>query len=76
MKKSRRSRFPKISLRMSRHFIFILFMVVGVIFVWRGLWSLMDMYLLPGHPVLSNVVGIVIGLLILYLPDEDLKELI
>lgn len=51
-------------------------MVVGVIFVWRGLWSLMDMYLLPGYPVLSNVVGIVIGLLILYLPDEDLKELI
>ena len=67
---------PKLSLKMSKYFVFMLFMVVGVVFVWRGVWNLMEIYLLPNHPVLSSVVGIVIGLLILYLPDEDLKELI
>ncbi|MFH1218727.1 MAG: hypothetical protein V1679_02710 [Candidatus Peregrinibacteria bacterium] len=54
----------------------MLLVVTGVVFVWRGLWNLMDLYLFPDMPILSNILGILLGLLLLLLPDEDIKELV
>ncbi len=67
---------PKISLKLRDDFFTAIFVVTGVVFVWRGLWNLMDMYIFPDRPFLSNLVSIGIGLFLLYLPDEDIKELI
>ncbi len=67
---------PKISLKLSKHFFGAILVVVGVVCVWRGVWNLLDLYLFPGHPLLTNLVSISVGLLILYLPDKDLKELV
>ncbi len=54
----------------------MLLVVASVVMVWRGLWNLMDTYLFPGSPILSNIISIILGLFLLYLPDEDIKELI
>lgn len=50
--------------------------VVGIVLVWRGLWNLIDKYIFPDKPLLSNIVTILVGLFLLYLPDRDIKELV
>lgn len=52
---------------------------VGLVLIWRGVWYILDaldLYLWgdPSH-VGSAIGGVIVGVLILYLPDRDLKEL-
>jgi hypothetical protein len=58
------------------HFFGIILILCAVILVWRGVWNLLDTYFFPDYPLLSNVLGILVGLILLYFPDEDLKELL
>lgn len=48
---------------------------VGIIFVWRGVWVLTDIFLLPENYTLSAIVSILIGLGILYFRNFNLSEL-
>lgn len=55
-----------------------LFIVLGLVLIWRGLWYILDgidIYFFDGGHVGSAVVGIFIGFLMLYLPDRNLKEI-
>ena len=52
--------------------------VVGLVLVWRGIWHTLDgvdLLFFGGSHIWTGLGGIVIGLLILYLPDKDLKEI-
>ena len=49
--------------------------VVAVVLVWRMTWGLMDLYLFPNKPMLSYIVGGLIGLFILWIDDFKLSEL-
>ena len=52
--------------------------VVGVVLVWRGIWYVLDkadVYLFGGSHLWTAVGGIVAGLILLYVPDKDLKEI-
>ncbi len=52
--------------------------VVGVVLIWRGIWYVLDAFdkaIFGGSHTALAFGGIVLGLLILYLPDKDLKEL-
>ena len=52
--------------------------VVGIVLVWRGIWYVLDeldKWLFGGSHFWTSLVGIIIGLVILYLPDKDLKEI-
>ncbi|MCX6784724.1 MAG: hypothetical protein NTV81_02180 [Candidatus Komeilibacteria bacterium] len=52
--------------------------IVGVVLIWRGIWYILDGLdiLLFGHGhVWSSIIGIIVGLLLIYLPDHDLKEI-
>lgn len=52
--------------------------VVGVVLIWRGVWYLLDILdtrLFGGNTVFTAIGGVVLGLLVLYLPDRDLKEI-
>lgn len=52
--------------------------VVGLVLVWRGVWYVLDgidLIFFRGDHAITGVAGIVVGLLILYLPDHDLKEI-
>jgi hypothetical protein len=48
---------------------------IGVVLVRRGVWHLADEYLLPNHPVWSSIISLIVGILILYLPDGTLEHL-
>jgi uncharacterized membrane protein HdeD (DUF308 family) len=51
---------------------------IGLVFIWRGIWHILDMIEITffnGDKFYTSLIGILIGILILYTPDKDLKEL-
>ncbi len=60
------------------YFIKNLSTVVGLVLIWRGVWYVLDfidsMYF-SGNHTFSALGGIILGLLILFVPDGDLKEI-
>jgi uncharacterized membrane protein HdeD (DUF308 family) len=61
-----------------KYFAKNLSIVIGLVLIWRGVWYVLD-YLdsifLNGNHTISGIIGIIVGLLVLYLPDKDLKEI-
>jgi hypothetical protein len=60
------------------YFVKNISIVLGLVLMWRGVWYVLDgidKYLFGGSHTYTAVLGIYIGLLILYLPDRDLKEI-
>ncbi|NTW15012.1 MAG: hypothetical protein HGA38_01425 [Candidatus Moranbacteria bacterium] len=56
-----------------------LYHLTGIVLVWRGVWYILDLIdatLFSGGHILTALGGILVGLLLLYLPDGDLKEII
>ncbi len=52
--------------------------VIGLVLVWRGIWHVldsMDKVFFNGSHFWTGLFGIIIGLIILYIPDKDLKEI-
>lgn len=52
--------------------------VVGIVLIWRGVWSVLDVIderFFGGPNILSAVISMIAGLLVLYLPDKDLDEI-
>lgn len=52
--------------------------IVGIVLVWRGVWYVLDevdLLLFGGSPLYTALIGIVVGFLVLYIPDRDLKEI-
>ena len=52
--------------------------VIGLVLIWRGVWYVLDgldKWLFGGSHTWTAIIGIIVGLIILYLPDKDLKEI-
>ncbi len=52
--------------------------VIGLVLIWRGVWYVLDyidVVIFNGSHILLAVAGIILGLLLLYLPDKDLREI-
>jgi hypothetical protein len=61
-----------------RYFVRTLSIVIGLVLVWRGIWHILDVVdtmFFDGSMFWTSVWGIVIGLIVLYIPDHDLKEI-
>ena len=59
-----------ISFQWDADFIKNIMIVVGVVAIWRTLWSF-----LPNlNPLVSSVLAMTIGMILLYLPDGTLQE--
>ncbi len=61
-----------------RYFAKNISVVIALVMIWRGIWYVLDAVdalLFHGQHIITAVGGIVVGLLILYVPDKDLKEL-
>ncbi len=61
-----------------KYFVKTLSIVVGLVIIWRGIWHILDVVELKffnGEMFWTSVGGIVIGILLLYIPDRDLKEI-
>lgn len=56
-------------------FLRTLLAAIAIVMIWRGTWDLLDAYLFPENPLLSDILSIAIGLAILFGLDGDLKEL-
>ncbi len=51
---------------------------IGLVLIWRGIWYVadsIDLWLFAGDHTVTAIGGIILGLLLLYLPDKDLKEI-
>lgn len=59
------------------YFIKNIYILLGLVLIWRGTWYVLDEIdvLFFGNHILSSVGGIILGLIILYIPDHDLKEI-
>lgn len=52
--------------------------VIGIVLIWRGTWYVLDhldLLLFGGNHLWTALAGIVLGLVIIYLPDQDFKEI-
>jgi len=61
-----------------RYFAQNLFVIIGIILIWRGIWYVLDeldKVLFGGSHIWTALTGIILGLVIIYLPDRDLKEI-
>ncbi len=62
----------------SRKLIESLLIAVAIILIWRGVWyflDFLDLLVFGGSHIWTAIGGIIIGLLILYIPDKNLSEL-
>ena len=61
-----------------RYFTKNISIAVGIIIIWRGVWiifDLIDSILFGGNHIITAILGIIVGVAILYLPDRNLKSL-
>jgi len=52
--------------------------VFGLVLIWRGIWYILDeidIFVFGGSHFWTAVIGTIIGFLVLYIPDKDLKEI-
>ncbi len=52
--------------------------VIGLVLIWRGIWYVLDeidILFFESNHIYTAIGGIILGLLILYIPDQDLKEI-
>jgi len=52
--------------------------VIGLVLVWRGICHFLDgvdALFFAGNHFWTAIPGVILGLIILYLPDKDLKEI-
>ncbi len=52
--------------------------IIGLVLIWRGIWYVLDgldKWLFGGSHTWTALIGILIGLIVLYVPDKDLKEI-
>lgn len=52
--------------------------ILGLVLVWRGVWYVLDgidLWLFGGSHTFSALLGIAVGIAVLYIPDHDLKEI-
>ena len=64
-----------IKLKIKHQVLFLIIITFAVISFWRGVWGLMDEYLLPNNMQLSYVASIFIGVIILIITGYATKEL-
>ncbi len=61
-----------------RYFASNLLIVLGLVLMWRGTWYVLDgldKWIFGGSHTYTALLGVIIGLIILYAPDHDLKEI-
>ncbi len=61
-----------------RYFVKVICIIIGLVLVWRGIWHLLDIVddvVFAGERIWTALGGVILGFIVLYLPDHDLKEI-
>ncbi len=56
-----------------------LIMIIGAVLIWRGIWVLLDLLdarFFSGSHELTALIGIVLGIVLVYYIDQDLKDVV
>lgn len=53
----------------------VLLMATAIVMFWRGVWGLLDVFLIPHHELVSSLLSIFIAFVVLYIDDFHLREL-
>lgn len=65
-------------MKLVKYFAHNALVLVGLVLIWRGTWYILDeidiLFFGKNH-IITTVGGIILGFLILYLPDKNLKEI-
>ena len=64
--------------KLFQYFVKNITIVVSLVLIWRGIWYTLDgidRIFLDGSHRFTAIGGIIIGIILLYLPDKDLKEI-
>ncbi len=64
-----------VSLKWSSSFVPNVVLCIGMVFIWRWIWNLIDSHFFVNDQILSNILSIGIGLFLLYLPDQSFEHL-
>jgi hypothetical protein len=67
--------FSGLSFKRDDTFIPNLVLCIGVVFVWRWLWNLIDIYFFPENQLASNILAIILWIFCIYLPDHSFSQL-
>ncbi len=62
-------------LRSKRSNMNIFLTTAAVVMIWRWVWELLDIYLLPNNRVLSLIIGMILWIFLLFVDNEKLDEL-
>ncbi len=61
-----------------KKFIKTIITAVGIVLVWRGVWYILDqldILFWGGSHLWTAIGGVIIGLILLYIPDGNLEEI-
>ena len=61
-----------------KYFVKNILIIIGIVLIWRGIWYILDgldVIIFGRSHTWSSIGGIIVGLLLIYLPDHDLKEI-
>ena len=53
----------------------ILIECVAIIMIWRWVWDLLEIYVFPDNPFISNTICVIIWIVVLLIDDGKLWEL-
>ena len=48
---------------------------IAIVMIWKWIWDLLEIYIFPGYPLLSNLLCIIVGIIVLLMDDGKLWEL-
>ena len=52
----------------------ILLLTIAIIMIWKGIWDILDTYF-PTDSMSASIISIILGIVILFLNDNDLSQL-
>ncbi len=55
---------------------FSLVIMSGMVCLWRGIWGLLDIYLLPGQPAVSYGASFLLGVLIIIATHYTIDKIV
>jgi len=61
-----------------KYFVRTLCIVIGLVMIWRGVWYVLDyidVQIFGVYNHWTGLIGVAVGVLLLYIPDRDLKEI-
>lgn len=54
----------------------VFLLLLAVVVIWRWIWNIFDRYFFPDYFIISNILSIVIWLVIIFINDYELEDLV